>query len=76
MSTVISVRLNDTDAKLLTKAAAEQGLSLSEYTKATLFDRAEDLFDLISLKRELAHLERHPEQLHPFEELEAEYANL
>jgi|GEM_PF-6368317 len=74
-STVISIRLNNDDRKVLEQAAREEGLTLSEYSKATLFDRAENLLDIVKIKRAVAHAKRHPETVHPWSQIKKELAS-
>ncbi len=69
---VVSVRINEEEAKLFKSYAKLHGISLSEAYKRALLEKIEDEFDLEEMSKAIDEFNKNP-KTHSLEELKNKY---
>ena len=57
---MISLRLSDSDSKLIKSYAALHGISVSELVRKTVLERIEDEYDLLAYERAMEEYKKNP----------------
>lgn len=61
---VVSVRINEEEAKLFKSYAKLHGISLSEAYKKALLEKIEDEFDLEEMSKAIDEFSKNPKPIH------------
>ncbi|GAB2499848.1 hypothetical protein CATRI_03235 [Corynebacterium atrinae] len=51
----MTVRMSEQDAELVRKFAAFEGVTISDFARAAIFEKIEDSYDLQELREAIAH---------------------
>lgn len=69
MSSIISVRVNDTEEKILNSVSAMYGCGVSSFIKKVVFEKIEDDYDIKSIEEYESEKKNGTLETRPIEEL-------